>query len=100
MTGALLGCGYQTWIVDEKEREFMLRGLRGQTIHVAPKSKLVMAHTAAGNVGDSGTGETLSLWLGVVESLANDPGNHRDRDRSCHRALPRADHVLRTPGYR
>jgi hypothetical protein len=28
------------------------------------------AHTAAGNVGDSGAGETLSLWLGVMENLA------------------------------
>ncbi len=70
MTGALLGYGYQTWVVDEKERQFMLRGLRGQAVYVAPKSKLVMVHTAAGNVGDSGTGETLSLWIGVVESLA------------------------------
>ena len=70
MTGALLGYGYQTWIVDEKERQFMLRGLRGQAIYVAPKSKLVMVHTAAGNVGESGTGETMSLWFGVVESLA------------------------------
>ena len=49
----------------------MLREIRGQPIYVAPKSKLVMVHTAAGNVGDSGTGETMSLWVGVMESLAD-----------------------------
>ena len=49
MTGALVGNGYQTWVVDEKERQFMLRGLRGQADYVAPKSKLVIVHTAAGH---------------------------------------------------
>ena len=69
MTGALLGYGYQTWIVDEKERHFLLRGLRGQAIYVAPKSKIVMVHTAVRNVGDSDLAETMSLWNGVVRSL-------------------------------
>ena len=57
-------------IVPGTERQFMLRGLRGQGVFVDPKSKLVMVHTAAGGVGDTGIGERLSLWFGVVDSLA------------------------------
>ena len=70
MTGTLLGYGYQTWIVDEKRRQLVLRGLRGQAIYVDPESKLVMVHTRAGDTTDSDTGETLALWNGVVASLA------------------------------
>lgn len=69
-TGSLLGYGYQTWILPGKERQFMLRGLRGQAIFVDPKWKVVMVHTAAGNVGGPGIGEMLSLWSGVVATLA------------------------------
>ena len=70
MTGGVFGYGYQTWIIDAKEREFLLRGLRGQGIYVAPKSKIVMVHTAVRNVGVPDVGETLSLWSGVVRSLS------------------------------
>lgn len=69
MTGALLGYGYQTWIVDDRKRHFVLRGLRGQAIYVAPQEKVVMVHTAAGAVG-GGADESLSLWHGVIDSLA------------------------------
>ena len=67
---SFFGYGYQTWILPGKQREFMLRGLRGQGIFVDSKSKLVMVHTAAGEVGDTGTGERIALWSGVVKSLA------------------------------
>jgi len=69
-TGSILGYGYQTWILPGKERQFMLRGLRGQGVFVDPKSKLVMVHTAAGEVGDPGLMVLLTLWWGVGESLA------------------------------
>ena len=70
-TNALYGYGYQTWIIPAgKGRQFMLRGLRGQGVFVDPKTKGVMVHTAAGNVGDSGMGERIALWSGVVKSLA------------------------------
>ena len=70
-TGSLYGYGYQTWIIPSgKERQFMLRGLRGQGVFVDPKSKLVMVHTAAGDVGEAGMGERIALWSGVVKSLA------------------------------
>ena len=65
----LLGYGYQTWTLPGKEREFALRGLRGQWIFVAPKHRIVMVHTAAGGVGAL-AGETVSLWYGVVRSLS------------------------------
>ncbi|HEY8134188.1 MAG TPA: serine hydrolase [Thermoanaerobaculia bacterium] len=66
---SFFGYGYQTWILPGKNRQFMLRGLRGQGVFVDPKAKLVMVHTAAGNVGDSGMGERIALWSGVVKSL-------------------------------
>ena len=69
-TNSFLGYGYQIWIVPGKERQFMLRGLRGQGVFVDPKSKLVMVHTAAGDVGDPGMGERIALWFAVVDRLA------------------------------
>lgn len=69
-TGMIFGYGYQTWLLGGKERQFMLRGLRNQVILVDPKSKLVLVHTAAGNLSDGGFGEVLSLWNGVQKSLA------------------------------
>ena len=59
-TGSLLGYGYQTWIVPGAERQFMLRGLRGQARYVDPKSKVVMVHTAVSPLG-AGMGEMLAL---------------------------------------
>jgi CubicO group peptidase (beta-lactamase class C family) len=67
---SFFGYGYQTWILPGKGRQFMLRGLRGQGVFVDAKTKVVMVHTAAGNVGDSGIGERIALWSGVVKSLA------------------------------
>jgi CubicO group peptidase (beta-lactamase class C family) len=69
-TGSFFGYGYQTWIVPGPERQFALRGLRGQAVFVDPTSRLVMVHTAAGEVADAGGSETLALWLGVSTSLA------------------------------
>ena len=67
-TGSLFGYGYQTWILPGADRQFVLRGLRGQAIFVNPKSKIVMVHTAAGGVGP-GSGELMALWSGVVTTL-------------------------------
>jgi CubicO group peptidase (beta-lactamase class C family) len=68
-TGSVYGYGYQTWILPGPDRQFALRGLRGQAVLVDPKSKLVMVHTAAREVGDPGE-ELNALWRGVVKSLA------------------------------
>ena len=68
-TGGLLGYGYQTWIVPGSERQFMLRGLRGQGVFVDPKSKLVLVHTAAGEVGNPPLIALLTLWWGVADIL-------------------------------
>jgi CubicO group peptidase (beta-lactamase class C family) len=64
------GYGYQTWILPGAEREFALRGLRGQWVFVDSKSKLVMVHTAAGDVRDTGR-EALQLWLAVSKILTH-----------------------------
>ncbi len=66
----IFGYGYQTWLLPGKDRQFMLRGLRGQVILVDPKSKLVLVQTAAGNLSDASFGEVLSLWNGVLKSYA------------------------------
>jgi hypothetical protein len=58
-----------------KEREFMLRGLRGQGVFVAPKSKVVMVHTAAGDVSDQGFGERIHTLVRRRE----EPGHGRTR---------------------
>jgi CubicO group peptidase (beta-lactamase class C family) len=67
-TSSIFGYGYQTWLLPGKEREFVLRGLRGQAIFVAPKSGIVMVHTAARDVDDFGS-ELTWLWFGVVDTL-------------------------------
>jgi CubicO group peptidase (beta-lactamase class C family) len=67
---SFFGYGYQTWILPGKERQFVLRGLRGQSVFVDPKSKLVMVHTAARDVGDLGIGELMALWSAVVKRRA------------------------------
>jgi CubicO group peptidase (beta-lactamase class C family) len=67
-TRTIFGYGYQTWILPGEGRQFVLRGLRGQAVFVDPQSKLVMVHTLARDVGDSGR-EVMPLWLGVVQSL-------------------------------
>ena len=65
-TGAVLGYGYQTWVLPGPTRQFVLRGLRGQAVLVDPRSKSVMVHTATRDVGDSGVWELLALWSSVV----------------------------------
>jgi len=69
-TGAgLFGYGYQTWLIGGNERQFVLRGLRGQAIFVDPPSKLVLVHTSAGTVSGM-SGDLLALWLSVTKALA------------------------------
>jgi CubicO group peptidase (beta-lactamase class C family) len=67
-TRSTFGYGYQTWTMPGNERQFALRGLRGQAIFVDPKSKLVMVHTAAREIDDPGW-ELIELWREVVRSL-------------------------------
>jgi CubicO group peptidase (beta-lactamase class C family) len=66
----LFGYGYQTWVLGGKEREFVLRGLRSQFVFVNPRLKLVLVHTAAGNVG-AGMGEIFALWFAVTKRFAD-----------------------------
>ncbi len=60
----------QTWIVSSgRERQFALWGSRGQNVFVDPARTLVTVNTSAGALGDAGSGERLSLWHGVVDSV-------------------------------
>jgi CubicO group peptidase (beta-lactamase class C family) len=62
----LFGYGYQTWILGGTRRQFALRGIRGQFLFVDPASKVVMVHTAAGEIG-APVAELVALWSRVVE---------------------------------
>ena len=69
---AYFGYGYQTWIFPDGEREFALLGVRGQTIFVDPRSKLVMVHTAVRlRSRDPGGAEAVALWRALVKDLGN-----------------------------
>ena len=48
----LNGYGYQTWVIDERDR-FAALGLHGQAIFVDPHTKLVVVHTAVHRTADS-----------------------------------------------
>jgi CubicO group peptidase (beta-lactamase class C family) len=67
------GYGYQTWIFPGERRMFALLGVRGQTIYVDPKSRLVMVHTAVRKQpsGDPGSRESVALWQAVVRTLGD-----------------------------
>jgi CubicO group peptidase (beta-lactamase class C family) len=65
----LFGYGYQTWILGGKRRQFALRGVRGQAVFVDAESKVVLVHTAAGEIGTP-VGELVTLWSRVVDALA------------------------------
>lgn len=62
----LFGYGYQAWVLHGARRQFAFRGVRGQVILVDPRARLVLVHTAAGEIGTP-IGELLALWRGVVE---------------------------------
>jgi CubicO group peptidase (beta-lactamase class C family) len=65
-----LGYGYQTWLLPGIERQFLMWGMRMQFVFVEPKSKLVLVHTAADDVGPI-PDELLALWNGVTTSLGD-----------------------------
>jgi len=66
------GYGYQTWIFPGERRMFALLGVRGQSIFVDPKTRLVMVHTAVRKQSvDPQLAEATALWRGVVRSLGS-----------------------------
>lgn len=73
---ALLGYGYQTWVLRGARRQFVLRGVRGQALFVDPAARLVMVHTAVGEIGTP-IGELLALWRAVV-GASTSPGVSED----------------------
>jgi CubicO group peptidase (beta-lactamase class C family) len=66
--GRRLGYGYQVWLVPGERRQFVLRGIYGQTMLIDPQTRTVLVHTAArsnatNNVGDA---ELMALWNALV----------------------------------
>jgi CubicO group peptidase (beta-lactamase class C family) len=59
------GYGYQVWLLADG-RQFVMRGLRGQMVFVDPDTKTVMVRTAV-EPFNTDSGETRSLWRGVLE---------------------------------
>src|SRR5262249_46433274 len=66
------GYGYQTWIIPNERRMFMLGGAAGQGIYVDPRSKLVMVNTAVQECYDPlALRETNALWSALVRQLGS-----------------------------
>ncbi|HLX80094.1 MAG TPA: serine hydrolase [Burkholderiales bacterium] len=64
------GYGYQTWIINPRERMFALLGLRGQAVMIDPATKVVVVHTAVlATDGGPLRGDQFGLFYGVVNSL-------------------------------
>jgi CubicO group peptidase (beta-lactamase class C family) len=64
------GYGYQTWLINSKERMFAALGLRGQAVMVDPATKVVVVHTAVQGVeGGPLRADQFGLFFGVVNSL-------------------------------
>jgi CubicO group peptidase (beta-lactamase class C family) len=68
-----LGYGYQVWLLPGEPRRFVFLGLRGQSIFVDPRSRLVMVQTAVRKrpSGDPSARETRLFWDAVVGTLGN-----------------------------
>jgi CubicO group peptidase (beta-lactamase class C family) len=56
--------GYHVWLQPGPDRQFSLRGLRGQFVFVDPGSKLVLVQTAARGVGFQDE-ELFALWAAL-----------------------------------
>lgn len=56
--------GYHVWLLSGPDRQFSLRGLRGQFVLVDPGSKLVLVQTAAREVGFHDE-ELFALWAAL-----------------------------------
>jgi CubicO group peptidase (beta-lactamase class C family) len=68
------GYGYQTWLIDAKERRFAALGLRGQAIFVDPQAKLVAVHTAVYAM-DADRSAQFALFYGTLRSLSQHMSN-------------------------
>lgn len=68
-----LGYGYQTWLWPSERRQFAFLGVRGQSILVDPKSRLVMVQTSVRKrpSNDPTAALTRALWESVTASLGN-----------------------------
>ena len=68
----VLGYGLHFWTFPGQHRRFMLMGVYGQFMFVAPDLQLVMVQLGAGaqakNAGTSMAQEALALWQGLIAS--------------------------------
>ena len=65
-TGRGYGYGFQIWVFPDNDGSFALLGVRGQSIFVDPRRRLVMVHTAVrAEPRDPGAADTLALWRAV-----------------------------------
>ena len=65
-TRGYYGYGFQTWIFPEGDGSFALQGVRGQSIFVDPRRRLVMAQTAVRpSSRDPGGADSVALWRGL-----------------------------------
>ncbi|MBM3554875.1 MAG: serine hydrolase [Alphaproteobacteria bacterium] len=66
VTGRWYGYGFQTWVFPENDGSYALLGVRGQTLFVDPRKKLIMVHTAVRpQASDPGGAEAVALWRAI-----------------------------------
>jgi CubicO group peptidase (beta-lactamase class C family) len=65
------GYGYQTWLIDPKERRFALLGVRGQGVFIDPATKIVVVHTAVqlDSSGGPQRSDQFGLFFGIVNHI-------------------------------
>jgi len=65
------GYGYQAWIFPGGRGSFAFLGVRGQSIFVDPRSRLVMVHAAVRKQPAAGGSrrESMMLWQALVREL-------------------------------
>jgi CubicO group peptidase (beta-lactamase class C family) len=69
-TRGYFGYGFQTWIFPDGDGSFALQGVRGQSIFVDPRRRLVMAQTAVRPLSrDPGAADSVALWRGLRARL-------------------------------
>ena len=77
----VLGYGYQWWIPQQPDGDYLAIGVYGQFVYVDPKRKIVIAKTSAYpdyNIdGADKELETIALFRAIARHLATSTPGHR-----------------------
>lgn len=72
----VMGYGYQWWLPESEEGEFMAMGIYGQAIYINPARKIVIAKTSAHNeyveAGEDMELESVFFFRGIADHLGSE----------------------------